>query len=262
MSQASPLAHDRTTAGDVRIAAPWQQLGCAVALLLVGDCRRTAPPPPVVPAVPAFYTSEAIDTHVVDETTMRPIAGACVVAVWREINTLDGQWHGVFRREEFTTDSDGNLRIPRWGPRPPRPGTCLDQRDPELWVIRRGYGVTYFDNTGRKWPRGPVLPDDQFLVVKLPPAKMQGHNAWSQCRSADASSLWSNRDLSIAGRSEIDVARALAAGDPGQPGSPALAQDIPLYWKEWQSAVDALPPDIRRQMPKRPYSPVEIFILR
>ncbi len=234
-----------------------------LSLCVLTACRDAPRPrhsdPPEQFLAPEFYTSEPITGRIVDSASTRPIAGACVVAIWRKVEARNEEWDGIFRSFATCSDSEGRFSIPRWGPRPVPGGDYLDRRDPELWVVKRGFAVSYFDNDGFRRPLGPLRPDDPWQVVKLPPAKMPPHDRDSYMRSAAGSSRWNGKDLELEKPGVSDIARSLAAANPGEPGMPKRIES-PLFWSEWSAARKVLPPELRSAVPDPPYCPTDVFI--
>jgi hypothetical protein len=187
--------------------------------------------------------------------------------VWRLVEIYDETWDGIYRMRETTTDPDGHFTIPRWGPRSPHDETFIDKRGPELWVLRSGYLLGYFDNTGSKAPFAPI-PDPgaaetnlplEFII--LPPGKMPPHRREEYARSANGSSIWNGKILKLkpAG-SPAEQARSLAAADPLDPY--LLGQSYPpLFWAEWQNTRATLPSAWQNSV-VRPRSLIDMRITR
>ena len=219
------------------------------------DTHREQAIPISVP--PPFYSSETFHGRVVDTATGQHIAGAVIVCIWRKVGTHTEQWSGVFHLAETATGERGQFTIPRWGPRPSPQEAFLDKRDPEIWVIRRGYLVGYFDNSGES---KPVMPkgNDAPNFVKLPPAKMLDFERGAYARVANGVSVWNGRILRLSkAPSPDDAARSLAASNPGDPRLPPRFTPLPLYWAEWEKAKALLPPDTQRVVPFPPHSIID-----
>lgn len=76
-----------------------------------------------LPAQAAFnlfgekFTAKPIEFTVVDSETGKPIEGATAVAIWQYRSGLEGGAFGPFANIlEATSDRDGKIRFPGWGP--------------------------------------------------------------------------------------------------------------------------------------------------
>lgn len=225
------------------------------ALLLVFlACNRVTPQPGALEGTadaPSAHSSPPFHARVIDASTGDPIAGAVVVVLWRQIDISTGRWlhRGAFREEEVLTGNDGEFTLPRWGPRWVRRGVCLDRRDPEFWVIRRGYLLGYFDNEGRLDPR--YFGADQTLPPgKLPPFRI-GVEPGTLCRSHEPS-RWNGKTLPLVpvvspeqGRRSLDASNPI---DPFDLSHPRL----PQFWSEWKASAGGLPPEVARRLSTPP----------
>ena len=219
---------------------------CAV---LIAKCtRREVEAPLALP--PAFYSSSPIVAQVVDSSSGQPIAAAVIAAIWRRIDPISGRWDGVFLALETTTDREGKFKVQAWGPRSSA-NAVLDRRDPELWVIARGYIVTVFDETGPaeclSSTRGDVLP------FKLPPSQIVNARPRDFAREAQAGSRWTGGTLKLRRASSADeLARSLSAANPRDPYAPVVQTPLPGYFGVWRAMWAELPGDVRRRVSDPP----------
>jgi len=221
-----------------------------VLALLVSACspheaHRAAVPPSVVER-PEFYTSARIDATVVDARTGAAVSNAAVVAIWRRIEVLTERWDGMDRIVQTQTDASGRFTIPRWGPHTLGYDDYLDSRDPELWVLKNGYLLGYFDETGSFDPR--LFSARRTLPVRKPPPNttiVSRRRLFS--RSADATSRWNGKTLPLSRAGNVEeTVRSLTAADPIEPYEPAHVR-LPAFAAEWLSAWQALPPAVHDQ---------------
>jgi hypothetical protein len=240
-----------------------QRLWPAGFLLLAIACDErptvgTARPP----YVPEFYTSERIEASVVDSQSGEPVEGAVVVVLWRQVDVYSERWSELFGVTQLVTDAGGHFTIQRWGPRASTPGTYIDRRSPELWVLKSGYAVGFFDETGRKLPRLPADSAGETIdYVTLPPNKIPGSTRGAYARAADSSSRWQGSTLAIdrAG-SAGDLAASLAAANPFALDLHRTLSPLPLYWAEWHRSREQLPPELRQDVPFPPHTIVDYVI--
>lgn len=190
-------------------------------------------------ARPEFYSSDAIECRVTDAVTHKPISGAVVVAVWRGISIIFDDWHGTFRWEEVVTDEDGGFVIHRWGPRYLQTDTYLDSRDPELWVLKRGYLLGYFDNTGRLDPL--YFSGTQFMPPgKTPPSRSAQRRRGQYSRKENEPFVWNGRTLTLEpSSSALQIGRSLQVANPLDPYDP-IPPKLSLFWDEWIASYEAL----------------------
>ena len=195
---------------------------------------------------PASYSSDAIRARVVEAESGKPISGAAVVVLWRRVQMYAGRWDGIYILHERRTGDDGTFEVPRWGPRTLGYDAYLEKRDPEIWVLKRGYLLGYFDNSGpldrRVFSEGsaPVLRVGKPAPGEMPPAP---HGAY--WRASHGGSIWNGRDLPLhRADSAAEEARALELAAPLEPYQPAPVK-LPLFWSEWDAARDALPAEAR-----------------
>lgn len=218
------------------------------------------------PYVPEFYTSHRIDATVVDAQTQEPVEGAVVVAVWRQVNVYAERWaDSPFGVAETATDAEGRFTIKRWGPRMPSPDSYIDKRGPELWVLKDGYLVGFFDERGRQNPSLPIeaLRDPQRPIdyVTLPPNKEGDRSRGARARPAEGSSAWNGKRLELQGaESDQDRAASLRAANPFSLDIYRKLIPIPRYWEEWNRSRDSLPEQVRETVPFPPYSLVDYTI--
>ncbi len=217
--------------------------------------------------VPEFYTSDRIDATVVDAKTRQPLAGAVVVAVWRQVDVYVERWADrLFGVAEVQTDAEGRFTIHRWGPRMASPQTFIDNRSPEFWVLKEGYLVGFFDNTGDRKPAVPpeTLADARVSVayVTLPPNKIAPWTRGARARPADGSSLWNGRTLSLQrAESPPDLAASLAGANPFERELSRKLSPLPRYWEEWHRSRDTLPPDFQARVTFPPYSLSDYIVM-
>jgi hypothetical protein len=96
---------------------------------------------------PPFYWAESIHGRVVDADTGQPIQGAAVVADWKLYG--GGMGHGGHRSsmlvEETVTDSNGEFRFGKWGPKL-RPYYGILDTAPWLVIFKSGYEQRFLPN--------------------------------------------------------------------------------------------------------------------
>lgn len=200
---------------------------------------------------PEFYSSDAIECRVYDAVTSKPVTGAVVVALWRRMS-IAGEWRGTFRWEEAVTDKDGQFVIHRWGPRYLEPDHDLDGRDPELWILKRGYLLGYFDNTGRLDPR--YFSAAQIMGPgKLPPARSTVRILGQYSRKKEEPFVWNGKTLTLSPAAPgTQIARSLEAANPIDTFDP-IPPKLRLFWDEWIASYEALPSESRSAVtPPRP----------
>jgi hypothetical protein len=215
------------------------------------------------PYVPEFYTSERIEASVVDSESGEPVAGAVVVVLWRQVDTYSERWSELFGVAELVTDAGGRFTVQRWGPRQSKSGAYIDRRSPELWVLKSGYAVGFFDETGRKLPRLPADPAGGATIdyVTLPPNKMPGSTRGAYARAAEASSRWRGSTLPIDRiGSAPDLAASLGAANPFALDLHRTLSPLPSYWAEWHRSREQLPPELRKDVPFPPHTIVDYSI--
>jgi hypothetical protein len=236
-----------------------QALFCALAVFALVACERKEHPAPAVRRLterPEFYSSAAFHARIVDDRTSEPIAGAVVVVLWRTVDAYRDTFGSVYLHDEMVTGPDGRIEFPRWGPRTLHYDYYLDARDPEIWVLKRGYLLGYFDNTGALDPK--IFRSADALrrgrISKEPPRfVLQGPSA-THARPAQGTSVWNDKHLSIHRASSAEEeARSLALTAPLDLYEPSRV-DLPLFFQEWTEARDALPADLRQSIepPPRP----------
>ena len=211
---------------------------------------------------PELYSSSRLEARVVDATTGAPVSDAVVVAVWRKISNRVERWDGIYRFAETATDGDGRFVIHRWGPRPAPQFAFLDRRDPEIWILKNGYVVGYFDNDGAQ---AVVLPPGGTpavtTFVKLPPNKIPNRRPGEYARGADGGSIWHGGNLMLERvRSAEEQARSLAIANPLDPHLPASLYPIPLFWAEWEATKLALPSELRSEVTFPPLTAVDYVV--
>lgn len=217
-----------------------------IGLLLLTSCSRDEEHHALPPLDrPEFYTSETIDVRVVDGATGTSVAGAVVVANWRKIYKYTGRWGGLYTWFEGRTDTDGRLRVPRWGPRTLDHDYYLDARDPEIWILKRGYLLGYFDNVSMLDPK--TLPR-RGSVGKQPPYEVFSEAQHRFSRAATAGSTWNDRPLAIQRATSLDeLAGSLEAANPIEQFEPAPPR-LPLWWDEWSAALRQLPSEWEKRV--------------
>ena len=211
---------------------------------------------------PELYSSQRLEARVMDSKNGAPVSNAVVVAVWRKISNYVGRWDGLYCWMETTTDRDGRFIIQMWGPRPAPPFAFLDRRDPEIWILKNGYIVGYFDNEGARRVMLPLGGEPSVTTfVKLPPNKIPGPRPEGYARGANAGSIWHGQALMLdpAGSAE-EKARSLAVANPLDPYLPPNLYPIPLFWAEWEAAKSALPVELRKQVPFPPGTAVDYTV--
>jgi hypothetical protein len=215
---------------------------------------------------PEFYTSHRIDAVVRDSSTGEPVADAVVLALWRQIDGHVERWGDrLFAVAEARTDENGRFTVNRWGPRHASPNAFIDKRSPELWVLRRGYLVAMFDETGRKLPAVPLdhLHDSDVPIryVTLPPNKEPSFVRGARARAPEAGSRWHGSVLLLDRAADPQaLANSLAAANPFARELDRRLSPAPHYWREWRGAVEALAPEKRMIVPSPPYALVDYVL--
>lgn len=230
-------------------SAPTQRLSAwtaVVAALFVSivacEKRPLGPAGEREAARPDLYTSHQFSARVVDAGTAKPIEGAAVVVIWRRVDTLINSWSGTFRWFETKTDPDGTFVVPRWGPRWLDRVHYLDARDPEIWILKRGYLLGYFDNTGALDPA--VFRKEPFpaSISKRSPNEINWKHPHEYLRGAEGSSAWAGRTLMLTrASSDEESARSLSVAAPLDPREPVTIE-IPLFSAEWAASRNELDP--------------------
>ncbi|MEO8378440.1 MAG: hypothetical protein ABI779_02130 [Acidobacteriota bacterium] len=189
------------------------------------------------------------------------------MAIWRQVDARVESWApSLFRASEVVTDPAGRFTIHRWGPRMASPDAYIDKRSPEFWVLKEGYRVGFFDNTGEQRPAVPLETHDDgavssFVYVTLPPNKMAGRTRGAYARPAAGSSLWNGRKLLLQRpASPRELASSLAAANPFERDLSRKLSPLPAYWEEWHRSRDSLPPDLRAAVTFPPFSLVDYII--
>ena len=217
--------------------------------------------------VPEFYASERIEAVVVDADTQRPVPGAVVVAVWRQVDVRIECWADrLFGTSEVRTDASGRFTILRWGPRLSSPQAFIDSRSPELWVLKRGYLVGFFDNTGAQQPMISLMEQAHSLAsvayVTLPPNKTPGSTRGARARAAGGSSLWNGKTLHLRRPgSELNLAESLAAANPFERDLSRKLTPLPMYWDEWHRSRELLSADLQPRVPFPPYTLTDYIVV-
>lgn len=247
---------------------PWAVL---FVMVVIGSCGE-GPEGRTVAALrpgyaPELYTSLRIDATVVNAETGKPVSGAAVVAIWREVDVFVERWsHQQFAVFETETDAQGRFTLHRWGPRPASPNGFIDKRSPEIWVLKEGYLVGFFDNSGERTPSLPLAalsdPNVPIDYVTLPPNKMAGWSRGAYARAAEASSVWNGKTLMLRRAvSAEQLAGSLAAANPFPLALNFKLSPLPGYWAEWHRSHDSLPADLRAQVPFPPRSLADYSIV-
>lgn len=199
------------------------------------DTDPTNDPPRELAMRFAPFTSPPIHGVVIDGDGAR-VPGAVVAAVWRLVDTHTGAWSGVFAVRETTSDPQGRFVIPGWSARFVPAEATIDGRSPEMWVIKRGFVVAYFDNMGAQ---EGVLSFGSAEWRALPPKIVQ---------SSEAGSRWDGQALRIRrARSGAELVRSLNAANPRGPG-PA-PPPFRRYFEEWRQSAALLPARDRPAVP-------------
>lgn len=122
---------------------------CFLWIVFVTRCRRPALVSLVAMSVavssaacsaPASYSSEAIQSTVIEADTNKPLAGVIVVAHWElEVGGPGGSRPiGQLKVMETVTDKEGRFQFPAWGPLR-RPKGVLTDKDPRILLFKPGY---------------------------------------------------------------------------------------------------------------------------
>jgi hypothetical protein len=247
---------DSLLTGTMRYASVAGGTRLFVVALVLCSCGNPEQLPPAMSrltARPQQYSAAAVRARVVDDRTGEPIQGAVVLALWRTIDVYRLTFGGVYVHYEATTDRRGAFEIPRWGPRTLNYDYYLDARDPEIWIIKRGYLVGYFDNTGALDPRAlkAMGMTRTVGISKLPPRFSQLETE-RYARSADAGSIWNNTTVPLRRASSAEEeASALGLITPLDPHESSRIQ-INRFWEEWTAARDALPGMLRKGLEEPP----------
>lgn len=197
-----------------------------------------------------FHSSEPIVGRVVDAQTRQPIEGAVVLALWREDSRTIGGGYGVFWFDEAVSDAAGRFTISRWGPRYVQPDRALDARDPELWVIRRGYLLSYFDNEGASDPRF-FRADQSLPIAKTPLHELDRPRERFYRRPAEPS-VWNGRDLPLyAAPSAAETRRSLESATPVHRAFP-VARRLERFCAEWRASASHAPEGDRHLLDHHP----------
>lgn len=239
--------------------------GAIVTALLVLACdgrREEAVRPSAPQLAPPLYSSAPISGTVVDRNTGSPVEGAVVTAIWRKVDNRVGSWNGIFLVRETRTDAAGAFTIPRWGPRTRPASAFLDRRDPELWVLREGYVVGYFDNDGVSDVLLPIDASAGLAWVKLPPNKIPGARLRDYARAEDGSSAWNGRKLAIRRAGDArELARSLGGANPRDPYLPQnVNPPLPLFFGAWSASYATLPEAERAALPDPPLSLIDYTV--
>lgn len=227
------------------------------AALLLCSCEKRERLPPVMQQLttrPQQYSAAGMRARVVDDRTGGPIPDAVVLVLWRKIDTYRQTFGGVYAHHEVVTGDDGSFEVPRWGPRTLHYDYYLDARDPEIWVLKRGYLLGYFDNTGTVDPRvfrtGGVL--DATRISKAPPGTVPPVERQRYARGANGASVWHNRTLALhRASSPEEAARSLALTAPLDTHELSRIE-MNRFWQEWTEARDALPEPSRKGLEEPP----------
>lgn len=236
-----------------------------LAVLSACDSRRAVP---LRHEGPQEYSSARIEGRIVDGPSRQPVPGAVVVAIWRRVERFTERWDGVFRMVETITDREGRFRVERWGPRPAIPFDDLDARDPELWVLKDGYLLTFLDNRGRREPLVPLADPNnptgprtlgELRLATLPPNKV-AHTHGELRRSATGKCIWDGRDIELQRPSDdIQYAQSLSAANPLDPWLPQDWRALPMFQTEWAKAREHLPARLQAVV-VHPESPIDLLV--
>ena len=172
--------------------------------------------------------------------THEPVSDAAVVVLWRKMSMRGYHAHGIYRVQETVTRSDGSFSMARWGPRPVDYDDYLDSRDPEVWILRRGYLVGYFDENGAVDPR-PYVQGDRAGIPMSKDALDDFRSLGARhMRSAVARPRWNGKQLALYRAASPDQeARSLAIAAPLEQYDP-IPPPLPIFWREWHQARAAL----------------------
>jgi hypothetical protein len=232
---------------EVHRSARYGLVVAALVIVLAPACRNDDAIPQVTR--PDMYSSDAFRIRVVDAATGKPIEGAAVVVIWRLVDSVFHFWSGTFRYVELRTDRDGYFLVNRWGPRWVDRSWYLDSRDPEIWILKRGYLLGYFDNSGALDPlvfSGASTPER----ISKPSPRMTD-TPLGFARGAAGSSVWAGRTVTlrpISTPKEGVLSLAAAAPiDPYDQGDLILG----AFKEEWFAARAELGPEWAISPPKR-----------
>ena len=92
------------------------------------------------------YVAAPTKGWVVDTETKQPVEGAVVVAYWRLEGGLHFEKNTTMMALEAVTDKNGYYEIPGWGPLRNPVSYPLRDRDPVLYVFKRGFYLGVFNN--------------------------------------------------------------------------------------------------------------------
>lgn len=199
----------------------------ALCAMLVA-CGNSEPAPPAVshqPVVqrPVLYRSEAIRARVVDFDSGSPVEGAVVFARWSRLDAFTRRPVTAFHYFEAITDANGAFTIPAWGPRALDYDYMLDARDPELWVLKQGYLLGYFDNVSSIEPRA-FASDTVFEFI--------GKTSPGTSRLEQGGSVWNGRELRIGKGTPEMLERSRRATELIQ-----RAEVVKIHPKRWTEAL-------------------------
>jgi hypothetical protein len=99
-------------------------------LCLIGGCSALG-------WLPHYYRGAAFDVFVVDQDG-KPLADVVVSANW-ELEGFHGTTHGQIMVLEATSDAEGRVHFPWWGPRLAPAMKTIDEEDPQLVFFKEGY---------------------------------------------------------------------------------------------------------------------------
>lgn len=101
-------------------------------------------------AGPVTYSSEPIETWIVDAETKKPLDGVIVVAHWAleesTIVSITVRRAGDLMVMEAVTDKNGRLYFPAWGPISHWERSRLTYMDPEILIFKSGYEYRRLNN--------------------------------------------------------------------------------------------------------------------
>jgi len=123
---------------------------CALISFFVTSCAElTHIVAPIAETFQSEYSAKPITLLVVDEETGAPIEGVIATANW-ELETGSYAGGRVVRGQvkvlETTSDKDGKVFCPAWGPEPNRHGGHIEARDPQMFLYRPGYKPVRLNN--------------------------------------------------------------------------------------------------------------------
>ena len=130
----------------------------------------------LLPACATTYSADAIEGHVIDKDTGRPLEGVSVVASWGLFyGTLGGRNAvGNLVILEAQTDKEGRFKIPAWGPKRVK-DVAMKQETPDLLFFKSGYRLIGMSNNP-SWPTTTYRTRSDWDGKTISLSKFEGTN--------------------------------------------------------------------------------------